>query len=394
MPRKSPTAPVRRKRTCGLAIIGLMIAALAGCASRPSGTLEPVAAEPSVASTVEMLVATSRQADPTPGVLFNGERGRGLSLAEITVSIPNRRAVGTVNWPRSVPGDPARDFVATSVEPLPKNAIGSWFGSLKDRPRPVLIFVHGFNTPFDASVFRFAQIMHDSGEKAAPVLFSWPSRGRLLDYAYDRESANFSRSDLAFVIRAAARSPAVSEVTVMAHSMGGWLAVEALRQIALEDGRIPAKVDNLILASPDLDVDVFRRQVYEMGQHRPHMTIFVSANDRALRASRLIAGGVTRVGAIDLTREPYLSALEKATGVTIIDLTQLNNGDRLNHSKFATSPEIVQLLGGRIAAGQLISDADAPGAKLGTSAQEAGQAIGSVAGVVLSAPVLVFDRRR
>ncbi len=75
-----------------------------------------MAAEPAVASTVEMLVATSRQADPAPGVLFNGERGRGLSLADITVSIPNQRAVGTVNWPRTVPGDPARDFVATYPE--------------------------------------------------------------------------------------------------------------------------------------------------------------------------------------------------------------------------------------------------------------------------------------
>ncbi len=369
----------------------LALLTVSACASRPQGTLAPVPANPAVSSSVNMLVATTRAADPAPGVLFNGERGSGLSLTEITVSIPKDRPIGQVEWPRQVPGDPSRDFVTTAVAPLRTAAIGQWFSKLSGKPRPVLIFVHGFNTPFDASVFRFAQIVHDSDERAAPVLFSWPSRGRLFDYNYDRESANFSRSDLAFVIAAAARSPAVSSVTVMAHSMGGWVAVEALRQIALQQGRVPAKVTNLILASPDLDLDVFHRQMEEIGPKRPHVTIFVSSNDRALRLSRIISGGVTRVGAIDLTREPYLSQFEKANDVTVIDLSALNNGDRLNHSKFATSPEIVQLLGGRMAAGQLIAEANAPAAQLGAGAQGAGQAIGSVAGVVLSAPVLIFS---
>lgn len=375
-----------------LATLALAALVLAGCASRPQGVLAPVAADPSVAGSVDMLVATTRAADATPGVLYSGERGETLSLANIVVSIPNKRPIGQVEWPSRVPGDPARDFVTTSVEPLARADVGTWFNrEAGGKPRPVLIFVHGFNTPFDASVFRFAQIVHDSGERAAPVLFSWPSRGRVFDYNYDRESANFSRSDLAYVIRAAARSPAVSSVTVMAHSMGGWLAVEALRQIALQDGRVPAKVTNLILASPDLDFDVFRRQMQEIGPKRPHVTIFVSANDRALRFSRLISGGVSRLGSVDLTREPYLSQFEKANGVTVIDLSQLSNGDRLNHSKFATSPEIVQLLGSRMAEGQIVSDADTSAAQLGAQAQGAGRAIGSVAGVVLSAPVLIFS---
>ena len=380
------------KRTVLHSLVALAaLAFLSACGTPPRGTLTPVAANPEAAQTIDMLVATTRAADPTPGVLYSGERGSGLSLADITVSIPDKRAIGEVNWPRSTPGDPARDFVATAVKPLPTKDIASWFGKPGGKPRPVLIFVHGFNTPFDASVFRFAQIVHDSGEQARPVLFSWPSRGRLFDYVYDRESANFSRSDLAFVIRAALKSPAVSNVTIMAHSMGAWLAVEAVRQIGLEDHGVPAKIDNLILASPDLDIDVFRRQLEDMGAHRPHITIFVSSNDRALRASKIIAGGITRVGAIDLTREPYQSQFEKTTGVTVIDLSQLSNGDRLNHAQFATSPEIVQLLGRREAAGQLLADKRAKPGPFGSRAIDAGTAIGNVAGVVLSAPVLVFD---
>jgi len=163
-----------------------------------------------------------------------------------------------------------------------------WFRAHSVKGRRVVIFVHGFNTRFDDSVFRFAQIIHDSRADVAPILFSWPSRGSIFDYNFDRESTNFSRSDLVYVIRQAVRSRDVSEITIMAHSMGCWLAVEALRDISLQIGEISPKITAVILASPDLDIDVFRKQMTEIGPTRPQFTIFVSANDRALRLSRLI----------------------------------------------------------------------------------------------------------
>ena len=372
-------------------ILGLTLG-LAGCASRPQGVLAPVEANAAATQKVNLLVATTRAPDAAPGVFYNGERGADLSLENIVVSIPDQRAVGSIQWPNRVPGDPARDFVTTTVTPLQPDQTQDWFKHISGKPRRVLIFVHGFNTQFADSVFRFAQIVHDTDANVAPILFSWPSRGSLFDYNYDRESANFSRSELATVIRAAASSPAVSDVTIMAHSMGGWLAVESLRQIALQEGRIPAKVSNLILASPDLDVDVFRKQVLEMGPKRPHITLFVSRNDRALRLSRLLSGRMTRLGAIDITREPYLSELESATGITVLDLSALQNGDRLNHSKFATSPEVVQLMGERLIAGQTVSDSSLGGTQaLGATTLGAGQVLGSAAGAVLTAPILIFE---
>lgn len=339
-----------------------------------------------------MLVATTRASADAPGVLFNGERGPDLSLENIVVSIPDKRAVGSIQWPSRIPGDPAREFVTTQVTPMQVNEAKDWFKRTSGKKRRVLIFVHGFNTQFADSVFRFAQIVHDTDANVAPILFSWPSRGSIFDYNYDRESANYSRSELAAVIRAAAASPAVSDVTIMAHSMGGWLAVESLRQIALQEGRIPAKVSNLILASPDLDIDVFRKQVLEMGPKRPHITLFVSRNDRALRVSRLLSGRMTRLGAVDITKEPYVSQLEAATGITVLDLSALQNGDRLNHSKFATSPEVVQLMGERLIAGQPVTDSSLGGSTaLGATTLGAGQVLGSAAGAVLTAPILIFE---
>ena len=363
-----------------LAAAALLAAMAAGCASPSEGVLVPVsaAAAPGAAQ-VDMLAATTRQRSADPGVVFNGERGDAVSFEEIAVSIPPNRAVGSVQWPRPGAADPSRDFAAVSLTALSPRDVAAWVGRHAAKSGRVLVFVHGYNTRFESSVFNFAQFVHDMGTDAAPVLFSWPSRGRLIDYNYDRESANFSRSDLASLLSTAAKSPNVKDIVVVAHSMGAWLTVEALRQIALEHGRVPAKISNLILASPDLDIDVFRRQVAEMGPDRPLITIFVSRHDRALALSSLIAGGVTRVGAVDLTRPENVAELESAPGIVVLDLSALQTSDRLNHSKFATSPDVVRLLGDRLIAGQQIGAAD-----IGAGA--AAQAVGNV----VAAPIVLF----
>jgi esterase/lipase superfamily enzyme len=362
-----------------LAAAALLAAMAAGCASPPEGVLVPVSAAAPGAAQVDMLAATTRQRSADPGVVFNGERGDAVSFEEIAVSIPPNRAVGSVQWPRPGAADPSRDFAAVSLTALRPGDVAAWVGRHAEKSGRVLVFVHGYNTRFDRAVFDFAQLVHDMGTDAAPVLFSWPSRGRLLDYNYDRESANFSRSDLADLLSAVARSPKVRDVVVFAHSMGAWLTVEALRQIALEHGRVPGKISNLILASPDLDIDVFGRQVAEMGPDRPLITIFVSRHDRALALSSLIAGGVTRVGAVDLGRPEHVAQPEPAPGTVVLDLSALRTTDRLNHSKFATSPDVVRLLGDRLIAGQQIGAAD-----IGAGA--AAQAVGNV----VAAPIVLF----
>ena len=108
-----------------------------------------------------------------------------------------------------------------------------WFRKNRNAKRQVLIFVHGYNNSYADAVFRFAQIVHDAGTDAAPILFAWPSRARVFDYLYDKESANYSRRALEDLILQASMSPDVDDVTILAHSMGTWLAAEALRGVAM-----------------------------------------------------------------------------------------------------------------------------------------------------------------
>lgn len=85
----------------------------------------------------------------------------------------------------------------------------------KSPDRSVLVFIHGFNNHFEDAVCRFAQIVHDSGAHSAPVLATWPSRGSLLAYGYDRESTNYPRNTVERLFQYLARDPEVREVSIL-----------------------------------------------------------------------------------------------------------------------------------------------------------------------------------
>ena len=367
----------------------------AACASRPTGVLLPSGSTIPGATTVNMLVATTRARSDSPGIVYSGERGPRVSLTSFAISIPpdQDRVIGQVQWPSRLPANPATDFTTLSIQPLSgTDEARRWLGQHLPKSRRVMIFVHGFNNGFEDAVYRFAQISHDSATDAAPILFTWPSRGSVFSYGFDKESANFSRDAFEEVVWRVAQDPTVGDVTIMGHSMGAWLVMESLRQMAIRRGHLPSNIHNVILASPDIDVDVFRTQWLALRQPDAQFTIFVSRSDRALALSRRFAGSVDRVGQIDINSAAYYAAIERS-GITVIDLTDLRSGaDGLNHSKFAQSPEVVRLIGTRLIAGQQIDDADASlGERIGIAAMGLGQTVGGAAGAVISAPIVVLD---
>jgi esterase/lipase superfamily enzyme len=375
-----------------LAFIGL----LSGCATRPTNVLLPVADTSPSSSKIEMLVTTTRARSANPAEMYTGERGSAPSFADITVSIPpaSVRQVGEVAWPKKLPSNPATDFAVVKAEELTLQTAKGWLhASVRKSPdHSVLVFIHGFNNRFEDSVYRFAQIAKDTGTDSVPILVTWPSRGSTLAYGYDRESTNYTRDALELLFQYLARDPDIKEVSILAHSMGNWLALESLRQMAIRNGGLPAKFRNVMLAAPDVDVDVFRTQIADMGKRHPQFTLFVSQDDRALKVSRRVWGNIPRLGSINPEEAPYKEELA-SENVTVIDLTKVKSGDRLNHGKFASSPQIVQLIGARMAGGQSLTDSRVGvGDTIVQATTGAAAAAGSAAGLVIAAPVAAVDQ--
>ena len=321
------------------------------CTGRPlQGVLVPEAQSAAGVSSVPILVATTRQrSSHDPGEMFTGDPAQGLDYALITVSIPPEsvRKVGQIQWPTSVPGDPARDFATVSADYLDKQAFnGAISTAAKSTKRSkVLVFVHGFNNRFDEAVYRFAQIVRDSQAPVIPILFSWPSKGVVTLDAYksDVERANESRSVLRQLLESIALNQNVKEMTVLCHSMGCLPTLEVLQSIHAK---------NVLLVAPDLDLDDFHNEIQQMGRPRPRIALFVSHDDQALKLSKSIWGGKTRLG--DATgQESYLSDL-KRQGILVFDITRLE-GDA--HSQaFENAASVMGMLERRLAAGQQMTD--------------------------------------
>ena len=347
----------------GLRAMGILIFALlcCSCAGRPlQGVLVPTAESAEGTSRIPLLIATTRQrATGVAGEMFNSERASTMSYAQIAVSIPpdEARKIGEIQWPASPPGDPHRNFVTASAEYLDKPGFSAALAAVAKTTRrnKAMIFVHGFNNRFDDAAYRLAQIVQDSKAPVIPVLFSWPSRGviGLSAYVYDRESADQSRDSLEQLIDTVALSPSVREVTLLCHSMGCLLTLDALLSRSARAGQIGAKVKNVLLVAPDVDVKIFREDMQQIGNPRPRFALFLSQDDRALKLSKSLWGGATRLGDVNPEEEPYKTDLKREK-ILVFDLTHLK-GD--SHSRaFDDVTSVMGMIERRLAIGQELAE--------------------------------------
>jgi esterase/lipase superfamily enzyme len=304
---------------------------------------------------VRMLVATTRSygsaEDPKA---FTVERSDNLNYAAVTVSVPKHHVAGQIEWPDQIPADPLRHFVTTARERLTSPQFNEQIRSQvrlhSETSGQVLVFVHGYNTRYEEAVYWLAQFVHDANYKGTVVLFSWPSMGKARLYLADRESSTFSRDYLEQTLRQLAALKEVKEVDILAHSMGTWLTVETLRQAKLKgDGQFGGKLGDVILAAPDLDVNVFRTQLDVIGPLRRPMTIVVSGDDKVLGLSTQLSGGVKRAGVVN-TSDARIQAAIKRYNLRVIDITAVNDGDGNHHSKFSRSSAVMSALGRSLSA--------------------------------------------
>lgn len=342
-------------RLVAMAVLCMFVAGCGGGKSNIIGLGEavlPLSGE-SDATTHRIYLATTRARSADPTEFFSGDRSTQMTLGQIDIAIPGNHKAGQIETPPTGTPDPDKHFVVGTPQLFADSGAfqQQLNSSLAERGlggRDVLVFVHGYNVNFSAAVLRVAQFVHDTDYQGVPVLFSWASRGKQLDYVYDINSALQARDHLEElgVILAGAD---VDHFDVVAHSMGNLVTLEAMSRLqARDDLDSSGRLRRVILAAPDIDVDVFTAQLQEFKGATDVFYVLVSEDDKALTWSRRIAGGVSRVGAADPTRLAEL-------GVNVIDLTHINDRSNANHSKFADSPAIVQLIGRGIQQGNTLS---------------------------------------
>ena len=118
--------------------------------------------------TVQVLYATDRL-PLQPNGFANGLRGPAITFGDSSVRLEPGRNRGT-----------DKDISITAMR---REASTTWAARMQGQT--VLLFVHGYNTSFEAVIKKAAQMKVDMPWMGPIVAFSWPSHGDTLNYPGD-----------------------------------------------------------------------------------------------------------------------------------------------------------------------------------------------------------------
>ncbi|MEL7049059.1 MAG: alpha/beta hydrolase [Pseudomonadota bacterium] len=317
-----------------------------------AGITRPVTSTADIeTSTVNSAAGAPRYMKPIsePGL----QRGHRLHLGRAHVTVPKiAREKGTIQRPWQIAfldysfysedEDPREHFTIGSLHSMDAETFmdqSNLHLSRSDRYKDqAFVFVHGFNTTFSEAAYRTAQIAYDLEFDGVPYMYSWPSRGEETGYFYDRDSADRARGYFLKFLKMVADKTKAKRIHIISHSLGIRPLSEALKIARLEGRtRDDLKIGQLILASPDMDQDVFKEVASALTKSAQGTTLYAASNDLALMASRALARGKPRAG--DVTKDgPMIVA-----GIDTIDVSQAgpNRWLTYNHANYADSSHLL-----------------------------------------------------
>ena len=219
--------------------------------------------------------------------------------------------------------------------------------------KEVFVYVHGVQNTFQDSVFAIAELWHYFGRVGAPVVFSWPAGygGLLRGYTYDRESGEFAVFHVKQFLYALTQCSQVERISIIAHSRGTDVVATALREMTIAEraaGRDPRRtlrLQNVVLAAPDLDLGVVLQRVASehVAASAKRFTIYSSGNDKAISISELLFGGLARIGQMSFltasSERPEMIGRRPKGNVAFVEYTG-ENGGSAGQSYFRENPAV------------------------------------------------------
>lgn len=221
-----------------------------------------------------------------------------------------------------------------SVDPLPRESfLQALRYALANAQSPeILVFVHGFLRPFAQAGKVVAKFSTQTGFRGVPVLWSWPSTSNPARYTADETSARWAQRDFSAFLRDILLESGARKVHLVGHSLGGRSLVDTVLGDLIPRGVDLSGVGQFVLLAPDIDQDMFRRdmapQLVEAGLD---ITLYTSNNDLALLTAHRVHGH-RRAG--DSSEGPLLFP-----GIETIDVTAVNKSI-LGHSYFEESERV------------------------------------------------------
>lgn len=256
----------------------------------------PVSRHTGTHTEVSVFYGTDRARE---GAGYGGGRSRlpgVLDYGIVEVSIPAHHQEGQLEapsiWRLEFSPDRARHVVMGTPRRCSRAEFLASLDATAGRTdgRQALVFVHGYNVSFEDATRRTAQLSHDLRFQGVPVCFSWPSKASTAQYTVDENNVEWSTPHLEQFLAELTGPGGVKKIHLIAHSMGNRALTRALERLVRAGGQdVISRVECIVLAAPDIDADVFRTQIAPvLASTGKPVTLYASANDKALQASRQV----------------------------------------------------------------------------------------------------------
>ena len=188
-------------------------------------------------------------------------------------------------------------------------------------------------------LYRTAQIASTSSSMVPPFFIAGPRSVTVAGYGYDRESSVQAEPYLRQYLELVLKETGAKEVSVIAHSMGDLPLLQVLRDLGPTLGP-HVRLNQIIMAAPDIDRNVFENIAADLQKYGRGLTLYASANDRAMQAARRVAGGIPRAGDVPLEGPIIIE------GIDTIDVTHTSlDYLALNHSIYAEKSALLNDIG-------------------------------------------------
>ena len=270
---------------------------------------------------------------------FGGKRG-SLQYGLCMVSIPHDHKIGEIErpslWRLEFSEDPKKHVVLQDIKLLDKDTyFKKLLTNIKKSPKKsTFLFVHGYNVSFTDAAKRTAQISCDLLFKGEAVFYSWPSQASTAAYTVDEANIEWAQTNIKNFLEDYLTRSEAEEIYLVAHSMGNRGLTKAIVSLISEKPELKSKIKEIILAAPDIDADVFKRDIAPqmVSKIQKPITLYVSSDDMALQASRQVHGS-SRAG--DSGKSIVL-----VKGIETIDASGIDTS-LLSHSYFAETTSII-----------------------------------------------------
>ncbi|HMR24735.1 MAG TPA: alpha/beta hydrolase [Oligoflexia bacterium] len=263
---------------------------------------------------------------------FGNDADNTVHYGQCRISVPTNHLVGDITFSQNPRASSHQNYKFLQQNSMQESELSSMLSSFQN---DILVFIHGFNVPFEQAVLRAAQIKYDLKFKGEIVLVSWPAGANGSSYmihkTYAENKNNTLKSYALIHTMVDVLVQSKHKAHILVHSMGHQVFLPGLVSYLQKNPDIAQQTPIFaegVFHAPDIATQKAVLYFKNIQKFFDRTTVYCSHKDYAITASQLYNED-QRLG--------HCFNLENTDVINVSLLhEQLQNLDYLGHSYYAS----------------------------------------------------------